>query len=536
MSHWSVKRSVEALHLVVAAKALEVQAEADSDGRPFEEIWRARVQAMHGELGPVGKQNVRRFVQYFARKAAAAGETALPKRFLVMVDDRAQLEQEAMRRSNGLSREVMSIEGFLICLRNSCFMDPERKQLVVRGDLNMLDVLALPHDISRFLEIARGIRSPMEQQARAALVAEDVFARTQPRVMRPPRAPRNHRASPARPKVTQADYYEALGKTGVAEHLSVLKHPQTRPIVERFLEKVRESAPGGTLIDVGAGAGEVGGLARSQYGLKAIAVEPARSLAERARLSTGVAVRADDRNLPFRGSADAITYLSVLIHHDPADLFAPLRELRRTLKPDGQALVSLNIDTGRHRAYSHTHRFAKGEAVPATQFHVHPMNDVWRAVTRAGWSVVDHETVRPYEGIIQQFLTLRVRWKLGEDLGRPEVTVPLAENPKPLLDGRHVVFAAFSEESEATPLERKVAAFVGTELDGADALIALSGMEDGVETIDAILEAAQKGDIHPAGIEKLWKDCNENVHAFRDHVFKVIREGMVPFQNFRMLW
>lgn len=111
--------------------------------------------------------------------------------------------------------------------------------------------------------------------------------------------------------------------------------PQVAEFAETF-------APGARVLDLAAGNGRHGVLAR-KAGAAAVAADFSRSLLSFARERGLDCVQADARDLPFRaGTFDGALFVAGL-HCIPgrAARIGALAELRRVLRPDGRALVTV---------------------------------------------------------------------------------------------------------------------------------------------------------------------------------------------------
>ncbi|MCX5213761.1 class I SAM-dependent methyltransferase [Kitasatospora sp. NBC_00240] len=105
-------------------------------------------------------------------------------------------------------------------------------------------------------------------------------------------------------------------------------------------------APGGTVLDVGAGTGAFAAAFHDWFGVRVLAVDPAEAMRAMIPRTDGITVldgRADALPVPD-GCADA-AWLGSVVHHLP-DLAAAAAELRRALKPGAPVLIR-NIFPGR---------------------------------------------------------------------------------------------------------------------------------------------------------------------------------------------
>lgn len=105
---------------------------------------------------------------------------------------------------------------------------------------------------------------------------------------------------------------------------------------------------GESLLDIGAGRGELVAVAAAQGASRAIGIdysEAAVRLASQTLQAQGVADRAqvrlgDARNLPVDdGSIDLVTMVDVVEHLSPAELEDVLTEVRRVLGPSGRLFI-----------------------------------------------------------------------------------------------------------------------------------------------------------------------------------------------------
>jgi ubiquinone/menaquinone biosynthesis C-methylase UbiE len=107
------------------------------------------------------------------------------------------------------------------------------------------------------------------------------------------------------------------------------------------------AAPGETVVEVGAGTGNVLALFAGVAG-RLLAVDLTPSMLEQARRHEGLdLVAGDGRRLPLRsGSADLVTSAQALHHvHDPA---AVVKEMRRVARPGGRVLLVDQVATERY--------------------------------------------------------------------------------------------------------------------------------------------------------------------------------------------
>lgn len=115
-----------------------------------------------------------------------------------------------------------------------------------------------------------------------------------------------------------------------------------------FAAEKLDLRPGGTLLDVGCGRGELLRLAAERGAGRVIGVEYAQAavdLAIQCVEQAGVASRceihlADARDLPVEdGVVDAVAMMDVIEHLTPTEQEAALREAHRVLRPGGRFLL-----------------------------------------------------------------------------------------------------------------------------------------------------------------------------------------------------
>ncbi|MFI6961454.1 class I SAM-dependent methyltransferase [Streptomyces sp. NPDC050255] len=113
-----------------------------------------------------------------------------------------------------------------------------------------------------------------------------------------------------------------------------------------IIGKEARLAPGGTVLDVGAGTGAFASAFHEWFGVRVLAVEPAEAMRALIPSAEGIEVhdgRAESLPVPD-GCADA-AWLGSVVHH-LSDPRAAARELRRTLKPGAPVLIR-NVFPGR---------------------------------------------------------------------------------------------------------------------------------------------------------------------------------------------
>jgi len=122
-----------------------------------------------------------------------------------------------------------------------------------------------------------------------------------------------------------------------ADEASLLSAHRFIRFVNRFLNGARVSAaafrrlaPGGTLLDVGVGSGDI----PSAIGARAVGVDLHRgTLAVARRWSSILLVRADGRRLPFPDASFDVVHAAMFLHHLPDDdAIGVLREMDRVAR------------------------------------------------------------------------------------------------------------------------------------------------------------------------------------------------------------
>lgn len=201
------------------------------------------------------------------------------------------------------------------------------------------------------------------------------------------------------------------------------------------LERARFE-PGGAIVDVGTGRGELLAAAIERGARRAIGVDyspdgvqlASETLAARGIDDRAEVLLADARRLPVEdGTADLVTMLDVVEHLSAAELDATLVETLRVLAPNG----SLFIHTLPSRTvYDVTYRFQRA-LVPGRrrrwpadprndyerQMHVgeQTLGSLRRALRRAGFDAVD---VRPGEWVHADFVpderARKLYWRLAK--------------------------------------------------------------------------------------------------------------------------
>ena len=177
------------------------------------------------------------------------------------------------------------------------------------------------------------------------------------------------------------------------EHLydELAGKPLDRHLLNRFAEEVRER---GTVGDLGCGPGHVARYLDDQ-GVRVLGVDLAPEMIRWAtRLNPGLDFRVGDLrslDLPDASLAGIVAFYSIL-HLEPAELGAALREFRRVLAPDGLLLVSFHVgDQTLHLDE------LWGRAV-SLDFHFLVPREVTASLQAAGFRITESVEREPYEG------------------------------------------------------------------------------------------------------------------------------------------
>ena len=177
-----------------------------------------------------------------------------------------------------------------------------------------------------------------------------------------------------------------------AEHLAAeLTHkPLDRHLLNRFAEEVRGR---GLVADLGCGPGHVARYLQEQ-GVTMLGIDLSEQMIEVARrLNPGIDFRVGDMrrlDLPDGALAGAVAFYSI-VHFDPSELGAVMRELGRVLAEDGAALVSFHIGE------DVVHVEDLFGAPVDLDFRFHIPKDVIDALRDAKLQVREHVEREPYE-------------------------------------------------------------------------------------------------------------------------------------------
>jgi len=148
-------------------------------------------------------------------------------------------------------------------------------------------------------------------------------------------------------KAANRALYDAVA--GRYEEIDGRRSPGLEAWLRRRLERLRERAPGGGLLDLGAGSGLVARCAEGLFEPRVGADLSARILAaHRGSFDLGVAADAD--RLPFAdASFDAVTCFSVLHHLYAFD--GLVREVARVLRPGGVLYTDHDLEAAFWRRF-----------------------------------------------------------------------------------------------------------------------------------------------------------------------------------------
>jgi SAM-dependent methyltransferase len=178
-----------------------------------------------------------------------------------------------------------------------------------------------------------------------------------------------------------------------ARHLaSELAHkPLDRHLLNRFAEEMRGR---GVVADIGCGPGHVARYLHDQ-GVTVIGIDLSPVMVEcAARLNPGLEFRVGDMrdlDLPPSSVAGIVAFYSI-VHVEPDELGAIMRELRKVLAPEGLALISFHVGN------EVVHVDELFGAPVNLDFRFHAPAEVIAALRAAPFAVVEHVEREPYVG------------------------------------------------------------------------------------------------------------------------------------------
>lgn len=194
----------------------------------------------------------------------------------------------------------------------------------------------------------------------------------------------------ARDDTTRTSYTRLAAK--YADHFSdELDH---KPLERQLLDTFMAGVPG-RICDLGCGPGQTAAYLHA-HGREVIGVDLADGMIEQAqRLYPAILfARADMRNLPFAsGAFVGIVAFYSLIHIPPAEMIETLQEVRRTLQPDGELLLSF------HRGEEVRHIETMLEEPVELDFHFFTTPQMSDWLTQAGFAILDVTEREPYPDI-----------------------------------------------------------------------------------------------------------------------------------------
>jgi SAM-dependent methyltransferase len=168
--------------------------------------------------------------------------------------------------------------------------------------------------------------------------------------------------------------------------------PFDRALLDRFAGQVRGAGP---VCELGCGPGHVARYLHDR-GVDVAGIDLSPGMVEQARrLHPGIAFRVGDMlalDVEDGTFAGVVAFYSI-VHIAPEDLSAAFQELRRVLRPGGTALVAFHVGAEVVRP---------GElwGIPiALDWIFHRTEEVTRAMTSAGLTVVEALERDPYEGV-----------------------------------------------------------------------------------------------------------------------------------------
>ena len=186
--------------------------------------------------------------------------------------------------------------------------------------------------------------------------------------------------------------YDAAAQA-YAQHLAseLTRKPLDRHLLNRFAEDTRDR---GLVADIGCGPGHVARYLHDQ-GVTIVGIDLSPAMIRcAARLNPGLDFRVGDmRNLelPPSSLAGIVAFYSIL-HFEPGELPAIMREMRRVLAPGGLALLSFHVG----REVVHVDDLFGAPVDLDFRFHVPA--DVVAALRAAAFSVIEHVEREPYDG------------------------------------------------------------------------------------------------------------------------------------------
>jgi ubiquinone/menaquinone biosynthesis C-methylase UbiE len=181
-----------------------------------------------------------------------------------------------------------------------------------------------------------------------------------------------------------------------AEHL--FNELESKPLDRHLLDRFAEEMKSGRVADLGCGPGHVAKYL-SEQGVDAIGIDispgmirVARSLCPNLGFEIGdmTALKFDDASL------DGIVSFYSIVHLRGGELAAVFTEWRRALKSGGFVLVAFHLGTESHHVDD-----MWGRAV-SLDFQFHETDDVARALTEAGFVVLEVSTREPYKDVEYQ--------------------------------------------------------------------------------------------------------------------------------------
>jgi SAM-dependent methyltransferase len=178
-----------------------------------------------------------------------------------------------------------------------------------------------------------------------------------------------------------------------AEHLAteLAGKPLDRHLLNRFAEETRGR---GLVADLGCGPGHVTRYLQEQ-GVTMVGIDLSAEMVHVARrLNPGLDFQVGDvrqLDLPDAALAGAVAFYAI-VHFEPAELGAVLREVRRVLATGGLALVSFHVGD------QVVHVEDLFGAPVSLDFRFHNPGNVVEALRSAHLEVLEHIEREPYEG------------------------------------------------------------------------------------------------------------------------------------------